>query len=575
MSINIDRLKILLIEDNPEPIDSVIYKYFDLHLARTPGEVAKLLNASRRLTYAAFSTSSLYDLPPFPFDGYLADFNLSEAKTGEVEDIEEEDSASEFPSTLQSTGSIAFTKPKLKPGSTGTAPDLLARGLEAAGLLTAAIAALNAPSHPAVILPYTTHPRQMESGSYAMLTLLAGTQSLSYQSRDLESPTRDLVRLLSPSTLVCGYGEEKELGRKKLPSKLQDLAFSYRENLILWSEEGIIEIPFGEGERLKKIAVERADNIQAGVASYVKWKPADYLAVHTAYGRRHISCESLWYTQEEYGSSYENIVKWLDRIPVASFDYQVAADLAHQYLEYGLSDVAVLRNELTRLAEEWDSHGSVNDINRFKILCSLFQIDFEAATSNPYAVVIPWSRPHLLANKLKLSGDTTGSENRVAEIKKRAVYMLIAAILTFRDSKVRELTEVGQVEKSIDRIVAQTEAGMLEKDSELREQWLALCNLLSEAGLRPKKSDGCFRLDHRFAIEDLAYFLDPFPERLLRKGDVWGKSGTQAIERAGFRPQVEGLLQGTFDLPAQELKAVRSFMRDFDVPIEAWPTWLR
>jgi hypothetical protein len=592
MSSDISKLKILVIDDNPPEIDAELQERFEVKVADSPAAVGHILRRCRPQLHSSYNSSAQYQLAEFPFDGYLADFNLSGAATGTVEpDIQ---SSVPILSHRQVPGytenSAAAAVPALS--------DLRSRGLQAAGLLTAAIAALNAPTHPAVILPYTAFTQQRESGTYAMLEVMSEPEP------DGSSIHGDLVRQLSPSTLVWGFGNERALGQKDLSEKLQSLSSAYRNNLPGWIHDGILDVPFGERERLETLVKERVSNpAEAEQADMrVHWESDDHIILYSAYGRRRILCSSLWYTQDSVDPSFVSVGHWLKKFPVPTADYVIAAGLAHEYLAYGMSDAASRRYELSRLVRKYsanpDDLEAQSHSASIKELCAVFGLEFSSVVSDPKEQHVPLHRPHLLAKEFASITDDKIHEDNV---KRLAVYMLLAAIQTFRHEAVRETTDVFKLESRISDIINESKTSTRQWVSELRkqatstyassvstspledshfhQQLLSIAEQLLRADLVPRMVEGsAFRLDERSPLEDLAFFIDPLPLQLLTETetDWWDQRIGAALRRLGLKKQkLLALVEGTCDLDLAERRAVRSFMEGFDAPAEAWPNWIR
>src|SRR5205814_573853 len=129
-------------------------------------DVADGMNADRDLVRSRQEHPMSYDLVRFPFDGFLADFNLQRGVKHQPQ-----------PSTSLITpfpgpGEGKVISNEMRGESRAESPEDLATLAQAAGLSTAVLAALNFEAHPAVVIPYTGYPEHVANQS-ALIRLLA------------------------------------------------------------------------------------------------------------------------------------------------------------------------------------------------------------------------------------------------------------------------------------------------------------------------------------------------------------------------------------------------------------------
>lgn len=531
------RLKVLWIEDKlPAKISSALSRHFTVWRAWRPDEVSYKLKKQLAEIYLQRGEAKAYRLPDFPFDGFLSDFNLIgaglDAESRLESDSEDESRAASDEEINQELGDLA-------------------KEAEAAGLSAAVLTALNFDSHPAVVVPYTAYQEQL-------------------------SKQRAIILLLAPPSLVISKVSELDLGKESLESKLQQFSEDYRINLTLWAGNNVVSIPSGERQRLLDLAKARTHG--SNEESQVKWEVGDHIVVDTIYGRRRLSCGSLWYRFDGGTPSFTEVEEWINKIPVPKAVYSAAVRLASEYWQYSETEISRYRYTLSRLIRSLGAASGVTAENTktdVKLLCELLGINFESAISSPEIVKMGQNKfvEHLLS-----SGETK-------EVMRLAVFMLLTMEYAARWASVQEETD--DLWK-LRRIIDVVDQGMADRPLKTFDEinvdkingidMVRLKQVMDELGYSGLAVEKGELLLHRLTVrdEDMAQRLDPIPEKLLTtEQDFSGERVFVGLRRNGIN--LKALIANTDagGIQPDERKEVQQFARDIGYPPSDWPEWLR
>lgn len=536
---NDHRLKVLWIEDKlPASLSSTLSRYFTVWRAWRPDEISQRLREELVAIYLQRGEARAYNMGCLPFDGFLADFNLMGAGLDAESRVDSE----------EDNDSIPYPNEEVESGLSD-----LAQGAEAAGLTAAILTALNFDSHPAVVVPYTAYQEQL-------------------------SRQRALILLLAPASLVISKGSELDRGKESdLGPKLQQFADDYRNQLPRWASHDVVSIPSGERQRVEVLAKERAYGNEE--AEKVKWDDLDYIVVDTLYGRRRISCGSLWYRFDGSDPSLAEVNKWLEQMPIPTAVYSAAVRLAEDYWRYSETDASRYRYMLSRLIRSVKAAkpGSYEATTRsnIKLLCNAFGVDFDAAMDSPSSVTVAERKciPQLL-----ISDETK-------EVKRLAVFILLImeyagrwastqneADLLWKLSRVVDFKDEGMEDRPIRRF---DEIDLDNKDGLDMETLRTVVTDLGYDGLVIDKGE---LLLHRVQVRDsdMAQRLDPLPEQLLTTEEKFsGERVYQQLKRIGI--DLAALIANTEGggIEPDERREVQYFALDIGFPPSNWPEWLR
>jgi hypothetical protein len=542
-------LKVLWIEDKlPTRVSSEVSGCFNLYRVWRPDELADALREKLSDVKSQRGANS-YALVTFPFDGFLADFNLEAAGR----DTESRSSFDRPPRPARGKAQEVASSPQVSPPVADTLGDLACKA-EAAGLTAAVLTALNFETHPAVVVPYTAYPQEL-------------------------SRQRALIRLLSPPTLVIAHGAELDLSKESLEKKLDQFAAAYRKTLPEWANIGVVHIPPNERQRL----LDRAQSCAYGdeAARRVKWDEQDSITVDTVFGRRRIACISLWFREDNTDPLLAEVTEWLNKIPVPSPVYSSAVKLAYKYWTYSETEDSKYRYILSRLIRSLESEqpGSDHEATKADIrrLCNALNIDPEAAIKNPKRTTVGADRsvPHLVVLR--------GVEENARRL---AVFMLLTMEYAARWASTRSETDpLWAAQHSLSPLNDEaTRRGQKEdrtmKFSDINvdmDDGLAGFLVVMEAlGYREiKVKEGEVLLERPVQVEDLVQRLDPLPLQLLTVEQNYSE-GRIYVRLKDRNIDLEELISGPGDggLLSEERRALQEFALDIGFPPESWPQWL-
>jgi hypothetical protein len=547
---NDPRLKICWIEDQLAEVNATIQQYFIIWRARRPDELADGLKREYYVVQDKIGRSIAYDLTCFPFDGYLADFNLSGAG------LDVRSRSGDSPPPEPSPGEVRNYLSEVLLANESPYDDRadLACKAQAAGLTSAVLTALHFESHPSVILPYTAYTDQM-------------------------SQQRALIRLLAPPTLIIGHGAELDLSKRPLGEKLEQFANAYRENLPVWAKIGVIHVPYREKQRLRALVMSRVERTEP--QEIVRWQKQDSIIIDTAYGRRSISMGSLWFrfNDDFSSSSLSDVTSWIDKFPIPSAVCSEALYLARQYWDFSASDTSRERYLFSRIIRKLiqlkdskpNSYHELYEKLKAPLLtgCSKFGIDVEQALSDPKAVTVRhYTVDHLLS--LNISED----------VKRLSVFLLLTMQYVARfDARA-----------DIDAAIPHLQQLLGQLSDFLREEWYGRANIDKVKGeyiiydTLEKHGVGNFCLDEEdpralitpIKDSDIVQRIDPLPKQLLTADDDFagGRIG-KALDRMGIKLQELITGRGNGGLRPEERRALQDFALDIEYPPEHWPEWLR
>ena len=429
------RLKVLWIEDDSGVIATSVREEiaeilpcFKIWIAREPFDIADALRANKESVKSALWVGDEYNHPGFPFDGYLADYNLGSAGTPTARRLDTRKEADVVSGLQDDYEEIPPENwEQLLTTGEGSLRDL-ARDAEAAGLTSAVLSALNFEGHPAVVIPYTAYPEQL-------------------------SQQRAFLMLLSPDPVFVQHGLEQDLSKEVLVKKLGPLAEAYRTNLVTWAEQGVVYVPYDERKRLLGLLPARGE--ESTDERRVQWRDEDYLVVQTVYGRRRLSCASLWFHGHDAPPRYEEVEQWIERFPLPRPAYRQAMELACKYFQLGLTEESMDRYDLSRLIRQLRVHrqslvkaskkdtpsravakGSLTEgqvaqaEEMIEVLCRPIGIDPNEALERPEDVKVldqDWVEPHMLSRQ--------EVEEDVARL---AVHMIVLLAIAGRTHRNRE-----------------------------------------------------------------------------------------------------------------------------------------
>jgi hypothetical protein len=552
------RLKVLWIEDKlfADP-GVVLSRYFSIWRAWRPDDISEKLNQELKDIKSQRGIENIYNLPSFPFDGFLADFNLEGAGKDPIKREGARVPLPKFKEVKVATDSQTI-------GSNAVADSLadMAVKAEAAGLTAAVLTALNFESHPAVIVPYTAYPTQL------------------FQQRAL-------IRLLAPSSIVIAHGAELDLSKESLEKKLEQLSEFYRMNLPKWAEQGIVDIPYTESARLTKLIQDRLVDDKG--QKKIQWDAEDAIIVDTVYGSRMISFRSLWYRQDLSDPHLEEVESWIAQLPVPQQTYLEAKSIAHTYWRLGTSDEARDRYTLSRLIRTFPhcTHGEILEVkSQIERLCRHIGIDADTAIREPNKVEITsekWFVDHLL------------SLSNSRPVKRLAVLMLVVKAMTARQlSNIDDVAaEFGLPELEIPILINKVKQFVQQYGPKLKaptgikipeapivpeNDAETIAFLLHEMGIHELEvaDDGTISV---FAMpplqpKDIAIYIDPKPKQLLT-ADEHFTEGRIGVALKRHKIKLEALFSGEGTLAASERRVLQSYARELDLPPAYWPKWLR
>jgi hypothetical protein len=542
------RLKVLWIEDKqPAKLSqrtlTLLSRCFAIWRAWAPHEVASSLKDSLQVINSKYAEAESYTFPALPMDGYLADFDLS----GGGEGGNGESSDTDYVMPDPDEGVDVTLAPG--EGSGDVSLSELALKAEAAGLTSAVLTALNFFSHPTVIVPYTGHPKQ-----------------LSFQ--------RALIRLLAPTSLVISQGSELDRGKISLEAKLQDFAQEYRHNLPIWARQ-VVSIPTIEKNRLRELVISRAygpPNRQQ-----VRWDDGDAIAVDTLYGRRQISCVSLWFRVDGVDPSLTEVNKWLDEIPTPSSVYSAAVRLANEYWKLSETNASRYRYTLSRLIRLRPSIVSSKESQRIdstiQALCALCGLDYDVVMESPNDVKMRHGQfvPQLLVSEA------------AGEVKRLAVFMLLTMEYAARWRSVQTPTDaLWRLSRIIEYDASMLPESALIPFKEIDIEKLGRIDMdrldtMEDIGFEGVRIEGGSYIVKRSPVQDhdMAQRLDPLPEQLFTAehdfsaGRVGRKLGRIDIDINALIADEKRVMT------VEEIKDVQYFALDIGYPRKDWPEWLR
>jgi|GEM_PF-7086624 len=539
-------LKILWIDDaQPRSgIDSAeVEKYFRIERVWNPQELAELLRPKVDMIRIARRSEARYNYPDFPFDGFLADFNLLQAG------VNIESRQSHRAATIPQRDKLKV-KPISQSAQSVTAPSTAPESAEAAGLTSAVLTALNFDGHPSVVVPYTAFSEHLASQSA-------------------------LIRLLVPPSIVISKGSELDMSKQTLIVKLEQFASTYLENLPEWTNAGVIHVAHRTIRLLQKLAEKRktADDT-------VAWAEEDSMEIDSPYGRRAISCRSLWYRADKADPHIDAVKEWLDRFPQPTADYEAARLLAYHYAAMSEDDRSSIRYALSHLIETGDPalESVRREVGEYCAEIGLAEDDvLDPGKLERLRVTRPnWSCPHLL------------SLPQSDEVKRLAVLML--AVARFAQHFVRS---GGIVLYEAFRVGVENGTLDWEEFRELRngidiETFLATVGA-KVIGRREDEEEHLtlLPLDTRpIQLRDMARLIDPLPEQVLAAdGDFLASRIGVKLRRTQLDPPVGDhtdllqlvkalLLDEPVALNPRDRSALQQFALDLEFPEVAWPTWL-
>jgi hypothetical protein len=404
-----------------------------------------------------------------------------------------------------------------------------------------------------VVVPYTGRPEQLSS-------------------------QRALIRMLSPMSLVISQASELDLGKVSIEIKLQQFTDDYRETIINWASQDVMSIPSYEGKRLMKLARTR-DYGEDG-KKRVKWQDEDYIVIDTLYGRRAVSCASLWFRVDGEDPLLSEVDSWLKRIPVPSDVYAAAVKLADQYWMFSETDDSKYRYILSRLLRSLESVPPGPEAESIKAsikpLCRAFDVNFEEALAAPKKIVMSSSRcvPHLLNT----------SDNK--DVLRLAVFMLLTKEYAARWASTRDKTDILW---QLERIIGYKDAGMEDRPSmpfdEIDTERIngidlaQLGRIMSKVGFIGVKMENGEILLEREPVRDsdMAQRLDPLPEQLLTNEQSFSDSRIAQALRRKCGIDLKALITNSDQavIEPRERKDCQDYALSMDFPPCDWPAWLR
>lgn len=544
------RLKILWIEDKIEklPAPEVISQYFIVWRARRPDEIADKLKQELDYIGDQHGNAKMYDLPCLPFDGFLADFDLTGAsKDAESRLITE----AEADVMIDPTEGLDVTfKESGFASDPGEELRELAKDAEAAGLTAAILTALNFDDHPSVILPYTAFPEQL-------------------------SRQRALIRLLAPLSIVISRISELDLGKEISEIKLQQFVEEYRNNLQVWASAGVISILSGERQRLQGIAQSRA---YGSDQSLVKWTDHDFIVMDTIFGRRCISCKSLWYRFDDADPSLAEVNNWLATFPIPTTVYSEAVNLANLYWVYSETEESKYRYILSRLLRSLETEQSKASLevarSQIKELCTRFKVDFQKAIESPTEVTMSFGE--YVPNLLEYEKDRN--------VLRLAAFMLLTMEYAARYAALQDetdpLSKLRRIIRHKDNRLEEMKVPFSKIDIDnLIEEHLNITALMADLGYNAFSVEKGELLLERATVHDydMAQRLDPIPKQLLTTEQKFsGERIYQALKRKlgiDIKAIINGQEKG--EIEPDERRELQRFALDIDFPFSDWPEWLR
>jgi len=581
------RLKVLWIEDNIKVIRTAIRDeiadvapYFKIWVALEPYDIKAGLLGLKETAKCALWVGDEYNNPVFPLDGYLADYNLGSSGTPTERRLDLREEVDEISGLLDYSEEIPPEEiDQLATGEMELRD--LAKGAQAAGLTSAVLTALNFEGHPAVVIPYTAYP----------------ADQLTHQ--------RAILMLLTPDSVFVQHGKEKDLAKEPIMKKLKPLAEVYRTNLVTWAEEGVVQIPYGERNRLLDLLSKRCED--SGDGRRVRWRSEDDLAVQTAYGRRQLSCASLWFHGHDAPPRYDEVSAWVERFPVPRPAFRQATELACKYFQLGVTEKSMDRYELSRLIRQLRVHnqnlakaskkdvpsrtvarGSLTDgqvaqvEELIEVLCQQMGVNPKEALERPEDFKLlnqGWVKPHMLSR--------SEADDDVARL---AVHMVVLLAIAGRTHRNREF--IGTYQPDLQ--------GLLDDIAEGRpprfvspegkdvtggdiDPWSNLGLMLSLIGIekiRISEDKKKYLVPERPPLEpkDIIPYLDPLPEQLLT-ADEDIASGRIGVKLRRMEPSISlvDLLAGTgANISPVERCDLRAFASEiYGFPMRHWPEWLK
>lgn len=543
-------LKVVWIEDKQSEMlssPSTLSRYFAIWRAWEPDDIAVTLRQDLPKIYSQRRKAKIYNLPCLPADGFLADFNLLGAGKAAKSRILNEADIKPIPDPPSAKN--VTEKPRAASAVELNDFNPLAREAEAAGLTAAVLTALNFDYHPAVIVPYTAYQEQL-------------------------SRQRALIRLLVPISLVISQKSELDLGKESLEEKLQQFADDYRNNLAVWASQDIVSVPSGEVQRLRSLAESRVEKN----TEQVMWHNDDFIVIDGVYGRRRISCGSLWYRIDGTGPSLADVNDWLNKMPVPSAVYSAAVKLADEYWGYSETETSRYRYTLSRLIRSLKiaSPSESTTIESYiKAFCDLVGINPKMALESPSSVRINKDKcvPHLLVS------------GAPREVRRLAVFMLLAMEYAARwASTQNETDELWKFRRIIDYKIEGVNDSPIKTFDEINvgninglnmEMLTQFMDDLGYGALGIQKGE---LLLHRVQVSesDMAQRLDPVPEQLLTTEERFsGERLYQRLKDIGI--DLGALIANREEdgIEPDERREVQYFARDIGYPPSEWPEWMR
>lgn len=291
-------LKVLWIEDERDKVNlsallACMRGAFDLVVAAAPDDVAEELS-QQRPSVAIAEEDSRYSLKGFPFDVYLADWDLTKAG---------------------------------KPVGGGKRSSAMNAG--AAGLATSVLAATQFPQHPAAVVPYSARWSELE-------------------------PHAELFELMTPGAIYVEWKKGKQLKREQIPSSIDLLSAAFREALLLAAEGGVVYFlrkNLGALKRALASESELEEWLENGtVPCRTRWGLRVFRgkALWFEFARKLKDIEPER-RKKMLKSLVEDMSAWLERLPAFSAVELACWDIAREYFFISKTDHSAKRYELSRL----------------------------------------------------------------------------------------------------------------------------------------------------------------------------------------------------------------------------------